>query len=197
MKQLIKSILWRINNRDNFTTVGNAGFPLKKVQAGTGSYGTLNVISFRANEEGLSIGRFCSIADNVTFLLGGEHELTSISTYPYRAMYDSTPCALSKGGISLCDDVWIGYGSIILSGVRVGQGAVVAAGSVVTNDIPPYAVYGGVPARLIKWRFTKELRHLAEEIDYSKLDAENASVRKLLQSECTPEALKRLLNLSN
>lgn len=65
--------------------------------------------------------------------------------------------ATSKGDIVVKDDVWIGYGSIILSGVHIGQGAVIAAGSVVSHDVPPYAIVGGVPARLIKYRFSEEM----------------------------------------
>jgi len=70
------------------------------------------------------------------------------------------------------DDVWIGHGSTILSGVRIGQGAVVAAGSVVTKDVPLYAIVGGVPAKVIKYRFEPEMIEQLLKVDYSKLDEE-------------------------
>ena len=78
--------------------------------------------------------------------------------------------ATSKGDIIIDDDVWIGYRSIILSGVHIGQGAVIAAGAVVTKDVPPYTIVGGVPAKVIKYRFTSEITDYLLTMDYSKLD---------------------------
>ena len=78
----------------------------------------------------------------------------------------------SKGNIYVDDDVWIGYGAIILSGVHIGQGAVIAAGAVVTVDIPPYAIVGGVPAKVLKYRFESDMIEELLKIDYSKLDKE-------------------------
>ena len=80
--------------------------------------------------------------------------------------------AISKGDIIIYDDVSIGYGAIILSGVHIGQGAVVEAGSVVTKDIPPYAIVGGVPAKLIKYRYKPEMIEALLTIDYRKLNDE-------------------------
>ena len=78
---------------------------------------------------------------------------------------------VSKGDIHLDDDVWIGYGATILSGVHIGQGAVIAAGAVVTRDVPPYAVAGGVPAKVIEYRFNEEIISFLLTLDYSKLDS--------------------------
>ena len=78
----------------------------------------------------------------------------------------------SKGDIIVADDVWIGYRATILSGVHIGQGAVIAAGAVVTKDVPPYAIVGGVPARVIKYRFPEEMVGELMRIDYSKLTEE-------------------------
>ena len=75
----------------------------------------------------------------------------------------------TKGDIIVEDDVWIGIHAIILSGVHIGRGAIIAAGAVVTNDIPPYAIVGGVPAKLIKYRFDHDLINSLLKIDYSKL----------------------------
>ena len=77
--------------------------------------------------------------------------------------------AISKGDIIVDDDVWIGYGATILSGVHIGQGAVIAAGAVVTKDVPPYAIVGGVPAKVIKYRFSPEIIQQLMKLDYSKL----------------------------
>lgn len=77
--------------------------------------------------------------------------------------------ATSKGSIIVDDDVWIGYRATIMSGVHIGQGAVVAAGAVVTKDVPPYAIVGGVPARVIKYRFSPEVIEHLLKLDYSKL----------------------------
>jgi serine acetyltransferase len=81
--------------------------------------------------------------------------------------------AFSKGNIVIDDDVWIGYGVTILSGVHIGQGAVVAAGAVVTKDVPPYAIVGGVPAKIIKYRFSPEIIEELMKIDYSKLEEDD------------------------
>jgi serine acetyltransferase len=84
--------------------------------------------------------------------------------------------AVSKGDIVVGDDVWIGYGATILSGVHIGQGAVVAAGALVAKDVPPYAIVGGVPAKVIKYRFEPALIERLLEIDYSQLD--DATIRE-------------------
>lgn len=81
--------------------------------------------------------------------------------------------AISKGNIIVSDDVWIGQGAIILSGVKVGQGAVIAAGAVVTSDVPPYAIVGGVPAKVIKYRFNPEIIKKLLRVDYSQLTKED------------------------
>jgi len=78
--------------------------------------------------------------------------------------------ARSKGIIKIDDDVWIGYGATIMSGVHIEQGAVVAAGAVVTKDVPPYAVVGGVPAQIIKYRFENKIIEKLLQIDFSKID---------------------------
>ena len=87
------------------------------------------------------------------------------------------------------DDAWIGYGATVLSGVRIGQGAVVAAGALVTKDVPAYAVVGGVPAKVIKYRFPEEICNRLQQVDYSKLTKEmvEAHLDELYApvSECT------------
>ena len=102
--------------------------------------------------------------------MDGEHAYKGISTYPFATRYlDKTIDTLSKGDIVINNDVWIGFRSTIMSGVHIGQGAVVAAGAVVTKDVPPYAIVGGVPAKIIKYRFSPEVIEQLLKLDYSKL----------------------------
>ena len=162
---------WKQKNDHNFTTtVGK--LPLDKVTIGRNTYGFIDAL-FSNPENKLIIGNYCSIAQGVKFLPSTDHALDRISTYPFKALCLTGELeALSKGDIVVDDDVWIGYGTTVLSGVHIGQGAAVAAGSVVTKDVPPYAIVGGVPAKVIKYRFEPEMIQALLQIDYSKLDGE-------------------------
>jgi acetyltransferase-like isoleucine patch superfamily enzyme len=108
----------------------------------------------------LTIGKYGSIADDVQILLGGNHRLDFVTTYPFGAMTGiwpeaagNTDFSVSKGDVTIGHDVWLGSGCFILSGVTIGHGAVVAARAVVTKDVPAYAVVGGNPARVMRYRF--------------------------------------------
>lgn len=106
------------------------------------------------------IGRYCSINETVTFVPGSEHPLDAVTTcHFYWTMGEGEPePSLSRGPITIGNDVWIGRDALVLSGVIIDHGAVVAARALVTKDVAPYEIVGGVPARHIGWRFDEQTR---------------------------------------
>lgn len=162
---------WQQANPHN-STYPKSIFPLGQVSVGKETYGCLD-IQLDNDTNQLRIGNYCSIANEVRFLVCADHPTDCISTFPFRVRcLGHSVEAISKGDIIIDDDVWIGYRSTILSGVHIGQGAVIAAGSVVAHDVPPYAIVGGVPAKVIKYRFPQELIDQLLEIDYAQLDTQ-------------------------
>lgn len=105
----------------------------------------------------LTVGSFCSIAEDVMFMCRANHPLDRTSTFPLEVAVTRTKPSrsdlVSSGPIVLGNDVWIGLRAVVMSGVNIGDGAVVAAGSIVTKDVPPYAIVGGSPAKILKYRF--------------------------------------------
>lgn len=162
---------WRKCNSHNGTSLKEP-FNFNQVKVGNFTYGALHVI-LDNDVNRLKIGNFCSIAPDVVFIPGSEHCLKTISTFPFKVkcLGQMEGEAISKGDIIVEDDVWIGYRATIMSGVHIGQGAVVAAGAVVTKDVPPYAIVGGVPAKVNKYRFSDDIISELLKIDYSKLDS--------------------------
>ncbi len=116
----------------------------------------------------LVIGRFCAIAAGTRFIMnGGSHFMAGFTTYPFTIFGDGWDTALPKlpdfpfkGDTVVGNDVWFGYESLIMPGTRIGDGAVVAARSVVTRDVPPYAIVAGNPARVVRTRFDAEVVEL-------------------------------------
>lgn len=117
---------------------------------------------YPVNGDRLKIGKFCSIACDAKFLFNSaNHALGSLSTYTFPIFYEEwgldrrsvADAWDNKGDIVVGNDVWIGYEAVILSGVTIGDGAVIGARAVVTKDVPPYTIMGGVPARPIRRRF--------------------------------------------
>lgn len=113
------------------------------------------------NHDKLIIGKFCSIACGAKFLFNSaNHTMRSLSTYPFPIFYELWEHGIwtdkawdNKGNIVIGNDVWIGYEAVILAGVTIGDGAIIGARAIVTKDVPPYTVVGGVPAKPIRKRF--------------------------------------------
>lgn len=129
------------------------------VVRGEGTYGVPTVWTFAPEDAKLIIGRYSAVGG--THLLGGQHAIKHVASYPLRihmglpgAGEDGNPAR--RGDIVIGSDVWVGFGSYTLSGVTIGDGAVVATGAVVVKDVPPYAIVGGNPARVIRYRHTEE-----------------------------------------
>ena len=117
------------------------------------------------NRNRLIIGKFCSIACGAKFLFNSaNHTLSSLSTYPFPLFFEEWGLEKrnvaeswdNKGDIVLGNDVWIGYEAVIMAGVTIGDGAIIGARAVVTKDVPPYTVAGGIPAKPIKKRYPEE-----------------------------------------
>ena len=122
------------------------------ISIGRGTYftdGGIQVDDWSQNGK-VTIGNYCSIAPGVRFFAGAEHHLEYVTTSPF-----GRP-AVSRGPIEVGSDVWIGCNALILSGLRIGHGAVVGAGSVVTHDVRPYEIVAGVPARHLRFRFNPD-----------------------------------------
>lgn len=118
------------------------------------------------NHDKLIIGKFCSIACGTRFIFNSaNHTMTSLSTYPFPLFFEEweldrknvTSSWDNKGDIIIGNDVWIGYEAVILSGVNIGDGAIIGTRAVVTKDVPPYTIVGGVPAKPIRKRFSDEI----------------------------------------
>ena len=127
------------------------------------------------NRDKLQIGKFCSIACGAKFLFNSaNHTLSSLSTYPFPLFFeewglekkDVTNAWDNKGDIIIGNDVWIGYEAVILAGVTIGDGAIIGTRAVVTKDVPPYTIVGGVPAKPIKKRFSEETISALLEIQW-------------------------------
>ncbi len=163
-----------------------------------------NNILFNYPEFGdkLVIGKFCSIASGTKFIMGSaNHRISSVTTYPFHVFggiwSEKTPDHLSqlpfKGDTVVGNDVWFGRECVVMPGVKIGDGAIIAAYSVVTKDIEPYSVVGGNPARFIKKRFGEELIELLLALKW--WDFEPDDLAGILPLLCDPDLDKVTLQI--
>jgi len=155
---------------------------------------------YPVNHDKLMIGKFCSIACGAKFLFtSANHTMKSLSTYPFPIFFEEWGLDIknvasawdNKGDIVVGNDVWIGYEAVILSGVHIGDGAIIGARAVVTRDVSPYTVVGGVPAKEIKKRFDEETIRKLQQIEWWNWPNEN--IRQFLPQIMNGEMDKLIL----
>jgi virginiamycin A acetyltransferase len=147
----------------------------------------------------LIIGKFCSIATDVRFIMnGGSHPTTWLTTYPFPIFGHGWEAALpeawpTKGDTVVGNDVWFGYSALIMPGAHIGNGAIVATAAVVTKDVPAYAIVGGNPARVLRYRFDPDTIARLEALRWWDWDA--AKVTRNVRAICGADvgALERAL----
>lgn len=185
---------WLKVRGNNFTRAANI-FPIDCVSVGDYSYGDLYIEYYNQPQEKITIGKYCCIAKNVKFFTGGGHNYRHITSYPFKNMVteNSIQEATTKGPIIIEDDVWIGDSCIILSGVKIGKGAVIGAGSVVAKDIPPYAIFCGTEVK--KFRFSKEIIDKLLCFDLGHINFYEAKpLFNVLYTEVTEKNIDDILN---
>jgi acetyltransferase-like isoleucine patch superfamily enzyme len=174
-----------------------------KITVGRFTYGT-QCLAIAHYDQGapLAIGSFCSIAENVTIFLGGEHDHQNVSTYPFAhprffaqlGGEHLTPYSGTKGGVTIGHDVWIGKGATIMSGITVGDGAVIAANAHVVKDVEPYSIVGGNPAKHLKSRFDQNIVDLLMRLRWWDLPVEAIKeISNVLAAKPSQEVLSDLL----
>ena len=146
---------------------------------GEHTYGVPQVLEWGEGAK-LKIGKYCSIATGVKILLGGNHRIDWVTTYPFSVLTQQWPEVASiqghphsNGDIVIGNDVWLGMDCTIMSGVEIGDGAVVATSALVTKDVPPYAIVGGNPAKILRMRFSKQLIDQLQLVAWWDLPDEN------------------------
>lgn len=155
---------------------------------GVFSYGIPHITYF-GNDSNLYIGKYCSIARNVTIMLGGDHQPQWCTTYPFNDMFtcmfpEIVNNPSSKGDVVIGNDVWIADGAKIMSGVTIGNGAVICANALVNKDVAPYTLVAGIPAKPIRKRFSDEIIEKLQEINWWDWDYEDIyDAIPILQSE--------------
>jgi acetyltransferase-like isoleucine patch superfamily enzyme len=165
------------------------------VKVGKFTYGKPEILHWGENAK-LKIGKYCSIANDVVVFLGGNHRVHAVTTYPFEVFHEWAgkdkieikEYALSKGDVVIGNDVWIGHGATILSGIKIGDGAIIGTRAVVTHNVLPYSIVAGNPAREIKKRF--------DDVTVEKLlklkwwDWPEAKIKKHIKELCSEDIQK-------
>ena len=161
--------------------MGGQGPTLVEVGKYTYGFNRIHVNNYGSRENMVRIGAFTSIASYIKiFLCGGRgHEYEHMTTFPFGAtelgVFDNIKFKVpynGSGDVNIGSDVWIGEGVTIMSGITIGDGAVIATNATVVSNVPPYAIYGGNPAKLIKYRFSKEIIEALLDLKWWELDDE-------------------------
>lgn len=176
-----------------YKTIGNS-----TIKVGDFTYGHDGLHIHQWGEgAALTIGKFCSIGHNVTIFLGGDHRTDWITTYPFghvNAQYFGNPVIghpKTKGNITIGNDVWIGADSKIMSGVTIGDGAIIAGSAVVVKDVESYSIVGGNPAKFLKYRFDQLIITLLKELAWWDLPIN--SIKEIIKDLCSSPS-EELLN---
>lgn len=155
-------------------------------QIGTCSYGAPRVRHWDKTST-LKIGAYCSIAKNVQIFLGGYHRIDWITSYPFPDFFPEKRYIkdyyTSRGDVVIGSDVWLCENCTILSGVKIGHGAVIASGAVVSRDVAPYAVMAGNPAQQVRWRFDEETR--AALLETAWWDWQHEEILQIVDKLCS------------
>jgi acetyltransferase-like isoleucine patch superfamily enzyme len=162
-------------------------------EIGKHSYGIENIQTLSWGEGAtLKIGSFCSFAANINIYLGGHHRTDWITTYPFGHRlkdifnsFDGTGHPKTNGDVIIGNDVWIGSSSTIMSGVKIGDGAVIANNSHIVKDVPAYCIVGGNPGKEIKYRFTDEIIKKLLELKWWSLPDEE--INKMIPILCSSD----------
>lgn len=160
------------------------------------SLGSFSSIGRNSKISHCNIGKFCAISWDCTIgAVPHPIDNISINAFPYKRKmgFIEEDIRLEIRKVSIGNDVWIGANSVILSGVEIGHGAVIGAGAVVTKDVPPYAIVVGVPAKVIKYRFSEDI--IEELLEIKWWDRDEKSLQNninLFQKKLTKESLKEL-----
>jgi acetyltransferase-like isoleucine patch superfamily enzyme len=161
-------------------------------EVGSNTYGHDSIKIIHGSEgKTLRIGKFCSIADGVTVFLGANHRVDWFTTYPFGHIHDTAFPKVTKdhghpatkGDVTIGNDVWIATNAVIMSGVRIGDGVVIGAYSIVTKDVPPYTIVAGNPAKQIRKRFSDDVINKLLELKWwDKPDSEINEISDILCS---------------
>ncbi|MNK67246.1 Streptogramin A acetyltransferase [compost metagenome] len=186
----IRNLLWRILGFDyNYLLEKTDFVTLKRdlfTEKGKGTYDNGAKV-WRWSKAKLVIGKYCSIAHNVNFIVDeGFHGMSEITNYPFINNLSENSDSISirqqkiqKEGITVGNDVWVGINTVILPGIKIGNGVTIAAGSVVTKDIPDYVMVAGMPAKIIKEKYSTEQKSALNKIAWWNWEEKTIDEKKL------------------